>query len=66
LDESGIKPRLGELLLADVQIRTLKNSKDVDSALLMIDVEMPNNEEQKAGTDPNSYIFVSIGAVPSL
>ncbi|MDZ4833313.1 MAG: hypothetical protein SGJ27_05885 [Candidatus Melainabacteria bacterium] len=61
----GSKPRLGELLLANAQIRCLKNSKDVGSALLVIDAEMPTEEEQKNGAlDPlpfyTKYGFVAL------
>lgn len=65
LDTSGVKPRFGELLLADVQIRALKNSQNLGSALLVIDAEMPSPEEQKNGArDPlpfyTKYGFVQL------
>ena len=68
-DASGVKPRLGELLLADVQIRALKNSKDVGSALLVVDAETPSEEEKKHGArDPlpfyEKYGFVPLTANP--
>ncbi len=63
-EESGAKPRLGELLLADAQIRCLKNSKDVGSALLVIDAEMPTPEEQLYGAlDPLPF-YAKYGFVP--
>lgn len=60
----GEKPRLGELLLANAQIRCLQNSKDVGSALLVIDAEMPTEEEQKSGAlDPLTF-YTKYGFVP--
>lgn len=65
LQESlGEKPRLGELLLADAQVRCLKNSKDVGSALLVIDAEMPTEEEQKAGARDPLPFYTKYGFVP--
>jgi hypothetical protein len=66
---SGAKPRLGELLLTNAQIRCLKNSKDVGSALLVIDAEMPQPEELAAGArDPlpfySKYGFASLTTNP--
>ena len=63
-DSLGEKPRLGELLLANAQIRCLKNSKDVGSALLIIDAEMPTEEEQKSGAlDPLTF-YTKYGFLP--
>lgn len=64
LETSGVKPRLGELLLADVQIRALKNAKDVGSALLVIDAEMPSPEEQKNGARDPLPFYAKYGFVP--
>lgn len=61
---SGVKPRMGELLLADAQIRCLKTSKDVGSALLVIDAELPTTEEQKAGARDPLPFYVKYGFVP--
>ncbi len=61
---SGSKPRLGELLLADAQIRCLKNSKDVGSALLVIDAEMPSDEEQQNGAIDPLPFYTKYGFVP--
>ena len=63
------RPRLGELLLTDAQIRSLKSCKDVGRALLVIDAEMPSADEQKAGAnDPLpfylKYGFVTLTAMP--
>lgn len=65
----GSKPRLGELLLTNAQIRCLRNSKDVGSALLVIDAEVPSAEEQKEGAiDPlpfyTKYGFVALTGNP--
>lgn len=61
---SGEKPRLGELLLANAQIRCLKNSKDVGSALLVIDAEMPSDEEQEAGARDPLPFYAKYGFAP--
>lgn len=68
-EDSGAKLRLGELLLADAQIRCLKNSRDVGSALLVIDAEMPKPEELAVGArDPlpfySKYGFSSLTTNP--
>jgi len=62
--DSGSKPRLGELLLANAQIRCLKNSRDVGSALLVIDAEMPSDEEQKNGAIDPLPFYTKYGFVP--
>lgn len=62
--KSGEKPRLGELLLANAQIRCLKNSKDVGSALLVIDAELPSPEEQKSGARDPLPFYAKYGFVP--
>ncbi len=62
--ESGSKPRLGELLLANAQIRCLKNSKNVGSALLIIDAEMPSDEEKKNGASDPLPFYAKYGFVP--
>jgi hypothetical protein len=63
-EASGSKPHLGELLLANAQIRCLKNSQDVGSALLVIDAEMPSEKEQRNGArDPLSF-YTKYGFVP--
>lgn len=69
LDKTGVKPRLGELLLADAQIRALKTSKDVGSALFVIDAQKPSKEEEQSGArDPlafyQKYGFVPLTAKP--
>lgn len=63
-ESSGEKPRLGELLLADAQVRCLKNSKDVGSALLVINAEKPPDEEQKAGARDPLPFYTKYGFVP--
>lgn len=65
----GDKPRLGELLLVDAQKRCLENTKEVGSALMVIDAEMPSEEELKNGSrDPlpfyTQYGFVVLSANP--
>lgn len=62
--ESGAKPRLGELLLANAQIRCLRNSRDVGSALLVIDAEMPKDEERKSGARDPLPFYAKYGFVP--
>ena len=63
-EKSGAKPRLGELLLANAQLRCLKNSKHVGSALLVIDAEMPSPEEQLAGARDPLPFYTKYGFVP--
>ncbi len=68
-DTTGSKPRLGELLLTDAQLRSLKASKNVGSALFVIDAEKPSKEEQNQGArDPirfyEKYGFVALTANP--
>lgn len=60
----GSKPRLGEMLLANAQIRCLKNSTNVGSALLAIDAEMPSAEEQKNGAIDPLPFYTRYGFVP--
>lgn len=62
--ETGTKPRLGELLLTDAQLRCLRNSKDVGSALLVIDAEMPSEEDQKNGAIDPLPFYAKYGFVP--
>lgn len=64
LEETGSKPRLGELLLANAQIRCLKTSKDVGSALLVVDAEMPGDEEQNNGARDPLPFYAKYGFVP--
>lgn len=64
LDSSGAKPRLGELLLADAQIRALKNCRDVGSALFVIDAEMPSADDQKDGARDPLPFYLRYGFVP--
>lgn len=60
----GFKPRLGELLLADAQIRCLRTTKDLGSALLVTDAQMPSDEEQRNGAiDPLAF-YAKYGFVP--
>lgn len=60
----GFKPRLGELLLANAQIRCLKTCKDVGSALLVVDAEMPTTEEQTNGARDPLPFYAKYGFVP--
>ncbi len=60
----GVKPRLGELLLANAQIRCLKTAKDVGSALLVIDAVLPSSEEQKSGARDPLPFYTKYGFVP--
>lgn len=49
----GEKPRFGEMMLVDAQIKSLASVKDVGSALMVVDALMPNEVEMKAGAiDP--------------
>lgn len=63
-ETSGAKPRLGELLLANAQIRCLNKSKDVGSALLVIDAEMPSEQEQKNGARDPLPFYTKYGFAP--
>ncbi len=65
----GAKPRLGELLLVDAQNRSLAAVKNVGSAILVIDAEIPKAEELETGArDPLSfytqYGFVQLSKNP--
>jgi len=65
----GTKPRLGELLMTDAQIRCLRKTKDVGSALVVVDAERVSLEEQRNGArDPlpfyERYGFVALSANP--
>lgn len=61
---SGCKPRLGEILLANAQMRCLKNSKNVGSALLVVDATLPSKEEQiNCARDPLQF-YTKYGFVP--
>lgn len=67
--DSGEKPRLGEFLLTDAQLRCLKNTKDVGSAILVVDALTLSHEEQKNGVrDPLpfylKYGFAKLTANP--
>ncbi|MBU6454730.1 MAG: hypothetical protein KGS72_23380 [Cyanobacteria bacterium REEB67] len=61
---SGAKPRLDELLLVDAQIRCLKTARDVGSALLVLDAELPTAEEQKGGARDPLPFYAKYGFVP--
>jgi hypothetical protein len=68
-EESGIKPRLGEKLLVDAQCRCLASTKEVGSAIMVIDAEMPSSEEIENGVrDPlpfyEQYSFVTLTHSP--
>lgn len=63
-EDLGEKPRLGELLLANAQIRCLKTCKDVGSALLVIDAELPSAEEQQKGARDPLPFYAKYGFVP--
>ncbi|HEY9685029.1 MAG TPA: hypothetical protein V6C89_04110 [Drouetiella sp.] len=63
-EDLGYKPRLGELLLANAQIRCLKTCRDVGSALLVIDAELPNSEEQEKGARDPLPLYAKYGFVP--
>lgn len=64
LIERGEKPRLGELLLVDAQKNCLHGSSRVGSAVMLIDVEQPNEAEVAAGArDPLSF-YTQYGFIP--
>ncbi|MBS1991463.1 MAG: hypothetical protein JSS83_13155 [Cyanobacteria bacterium SZAS LIN-3] len=63
-EETGSRPRLGALLLADAQIRCLKTVRDIGSALLVIDAEMPSDEEQKNGARDPLPFYAKYGFTP--
>jgi len=65
----GKKPKLGELLLVDAQRNCLKGSATVASAVMLIDVEQPSEEEIAAGArDPmgfyTQYGFMALPKTP--
>ncbi|PZM78802.1 MAG: hypothetical protein DKT66_23165 [Candidatus Melainabacteria bacterium] len=60
----GEKPRLGELLIVDAQERCLKISKEVGCALMIIDAEMPSEEEQKKGARDPLTFYTQYGFTP--
>lgn len=65
----GENPRLGELLLFDAQRNCLKGAATVASALMLIDVEQPSDEEAAAGArDPlgfyTQYGFIVLPKTP--
>lgn len=67
----GLKPRLGELLLVDAQRNCLKGSKVVASAVMLIDVHQPNEQELEAGArDPmgfyTQYGFIALPRTPRM
>ncbi len=69
LHEFGKKPRIGESLLFDAQIRVLAQSQNVGSALMVVDAEMPSSRELEAGAkDPlpfyTQYGFVQLAVNP--
>ena len=69
LIKQGEKPRLGELLLVNAQRNSLKGSGMVASAVMLIDVEQPTEEEIAAGArDPigfyTQYGFIALPKTP--
>jgi hypothetical protein len=63
-EESGEKPRLGEKLLVDAQRRSLASTKEVGSALMVIDAEMPSTEEITNGARDPLRFYAQYGFVP--
>jgi hypothetical protein len=69
LVKQGEKPKLGELLLVDAQRNCLKGSATVASAVMLIDVEQPSEDEIAAGArDPmgfyTQYGFIALPKTP--
>jgi hypothetical protein len=61
---SGEKTRLGEKLLIDAQKRSLASTKDVGSALMIIDAEMPSVEELAIGARDPLTFYTQYGFLP--
>lgn len=59
----GSNPRLGELLLIDAQKRCLEHSQDVGSALMVVDVELPTEEELKGGARDPLKFYLQYGFI---
>ncbi len=65
LQRQGEKPRLGELLLIDAQIKTLQGAISTQgSALLVIDAEEPTAEEQANGIRDPLGFYTQYGFMP--
>jgi len=64
LKKQGKKPRLGELLLVDAQKNCLKGSTTVASAVMIIDVEQPSEEEIAAGAKDPMLFYTQYGFIP--
>lgn len=63
-EKLGEKPRLGELLLVDAEERCLKITKDVGSALMVVDAELPSEKARDLGAkDPLSF-YTQYGFIP--
>ncbi len=63
-EELGAKPRLGELLLIDAQRRSLTNTKELGSALMVIDAELPTAVKIVNGARDPIPFYVQYGFVP--
>lgn len=65
LEDLGEKPRLGEFLFIDAQKRALEGATGtVGSALMVIDVLMPTEEEQAAGARDPMTFYTEYGFLP--
>lgn len=59
------KPHLGQILLVDAQMRTLQSAiTTVGAALMIIDVELPSDEELAAGTRDPLTFYTRYGFTP--
>jgi hypothetical protein len=61
---SGIKPRFGEFLLTDAQLRCLKITKEIGSALLVIDAEQPSAQDLTTGARDPLNFYLKYGFTP--
>jgi hypothetical protein len=60
----GEKPRLGELLLVDAQRKCLNATEIVASAVMVIDVEAPTQDELSAGAKDPMGFYTQYGFTP--
>jgi hypothetical protein len=64
LSARGEKPRLGELLLVDAQRKCLNATEIVASAVMVIDVEEPMQDETLAGARDPMGFYTQYGFTP--
>ncbi len=64
LSANGEKPRLGELLLVDAQRKCLNATEIVASAVMIIDVDEPTQDEISAGARDPMGFYTQYGFTP--